>query len=373
MLDASSQAECDRRFMAVALSLARRGLGRVAPNPAVGCIIVQGDRVIARGWTQPGGRPHAEAVALKAAGEHARGASVYVTLEPCAHYGQTPPCAEALVKAGVARVITAMEDPDPRVSGGGHAMLAAGGVAVTEGVMRDEAASLNLGFTTRIDKGRPLVTVKLATSLDARIATASGESRWITGEPARRLVHRMRAETDAVLTGRGTVALDDPALTCRLPGLRQRSPIRIVVDSHLSGSPDRKLFATATEVPSWIVTTVDPDDERAAAFRAQGVEVIQVPAAADGRCDLAAAFQALGARGLTRLLVEAGGTLVGGLLRAGLCDRIVWMRAPRLIGGDGRPAITALGIANLDDTPQLRLVEVERAGDDVVETWERSA
>jgi len=240
----------DRAFMAAALGLARRGLGRVWPNPAVGCVIVRDGLVVGRGWTAPGGRPHAEAVALERAGDLAHGATAYVTLEPCAHHGRTPPCADALVRAGVARVVTALGDPDPRTAGEGHARLRQAGIAVAEGTGADAAEEVNAGFLKRVRHGRPLVTLKLATTLDGRIATAAGESQWITGPRARQDGHRLRAAHDAIIVGSGTALADDPGLTCRLPGLEGASPVRVVFDGRLRLSPESRI-ARASGARGW--------------------------------------------------------------------------------------------------------------------------
>ncbi|MBD3764054.1 MAG: bifunctional diaminohydroxyphosphoribosylaminopyrimidine deaminase/5-amino-6-(5-phosphoribosylamino)uracil reductase RibD, partial [Rhodobacterales bacterium] len=263
--------------MAHALALAARGLGRVWPNPAVGCVLVAQGRVVGRGWTQPAGRPHAETVALAQAGDLARGATAHVTLEPCAHHGQTPPCALALVQAGVARVVTALTDPDPRVSGRGHAMLRAAGLAVTEGVLAAEARALQQGFLTRVTRGRPMVTLKLATSLDGRIATATGESRWITGPLARRAVHALRMRHDAVLVGAGTALADDPDLTVRDLG-SPHQPIRLVLDSRLRLPVDSRLGRSAGAVPVWLLHGPAAPDAARAAWAAAGARLIEVPA-----------------------------------------------------------------------------------------------
>ena len=364
----------DAAHMRAALALARRGLGNVAPNPAVGCIVVQPDqgngRVVGRGWTQPGGRPHAETQALEQAAAAAAGATAYVTLEPCAHHGETPPCAEALIGAGLKRVVIACRDPDPRVDGGGVAALRAAGVEVTTAVGEAGALALNRGFFERLASGRPLVTVKTATTLDGRIATHSGDSQWITGAPARAHGHGLRASHDAVLIGSGTARSDDPHLTCRLPGLLERSPVRVVLDGHLTTPLTAKLVASAGAVPTWIITLEGNEKNRRAAFVDAGVDVIEVPADADGRPSIASALQALGGRGLTRLLVEAGGRLVAGLLRAGMVDRLVWYHAPMLIGGDGTSAAAAFGVDTLAEAPIFRRVDCRAIGDDLMETYE---
>jgi diaminohydroxyphosphoribosylaminopyrimidine deaminase/5-amino-6-(5-phosphoribosylamino)uracil reductase len=359
--------------MRAALALARRGLGRTWPNPTVGCVLVREGRVIGRGFTKPGGRPHAETEALRMAGD-ARGATAYVTLEPCSHHGQTPPCAEALLQAGIARAVVALQDPDPRVSGAGIGKLREAGIDVATGLCEDEARELNAGFLSRIRLGRPLVTAKAATSLDGRIATHKGESRWITGAPARARGHLLRATHDAVILGIGTAAIDDPQLTVRLPGLGGSSPVRIVVDGRLRLPLTHQLVRTAKENPTWIITCEGADAEREAALVECGVTVIAVPRDARGEYPmLEAALQALGQRGLTRVLVEGGGHLLAALLRARLVDRLVWFRAGLMLGGDGVPVSVAFGVDALDQAARFVRRSVESCGDDVVETWTRQA
>ncbi|KIL98785.1 Diaminohydroxyphosphoribosylaminopyrimidine deaminase / 5-amino-6-(5-phosphoribosylamino)uracil reductase [Paramagnetospirillum magnetotacticum MS-1] len=366
-----TQSEIDLGHMRAALALARRGLGTVWPNPAVGCVIVRDGRVVGRGWTQPGGRPHAETEALAMAGRAANGATVYVTLEPCAHHGKTAPCADALIAAGVSRVVVAVQDPDSRVAGKGIDRLRVAGIPVTEGVLHAEASELNAGFFLRINTGRPLVTLKLATTLDGRIATHTGESRWITGEQARAAAHLLRAETDAIMVGSGTALHDDPDLTCRLPGLVERSPVRVVVDGRLRLPLTSRLVSTANEVPTWLLTLEDCDSDRREAYEDAGVDVVEVSPGPDGAVDLELALQALGESGVTRVLVEGGAHLSAALLRAGLVDRMVWFRAPRLMGGDGLPAAVSFGIDHLAQTPHFERVEIRALGDDVMETYIR--
>ncbi len=357
--------------MAAALVLASRGLGRVAPNPAVGCIIVKEGRVVGRGWTQPGGRPHAEAEALARAGEAARGATAYVTLEPCAHQGETPPCAAALIGAGIARCVVALEDPDPRVDGRGLESLRAAGIAVESGLCRAAAAELNAGFLLRQQDGRPLVTLKLATSLDGRIATQSGESQWITGPAARAQGHRLRATHDAVLVGSGTAVADNPRLDVRLPGLEAASPVRVVLDGRLRVPLTHDLVSRAREQATWLFTRLDADVPRKEAYLQAGVEVVPLSLDAAGRLSLAEALQALGARGLTRVLVEGGGQLAAGLLQADLVDSLVWFRSGSVIGGDGLPGVAGLGLDHLGEAPAFARSGILRLEGDLMESFRR--
>lgn len=344
----------DTAHMDHALRLAARGLGNVWPNPAVGCVILDsGGRVAGRGWTQPGGRPHAEVVALTQAGERARGGTAYVTLEPCAHHGRTPPCAEALVAAGVSRVVTALTDPDPRVAGRGHAILRAGGVTVTEGVRAEPAARLNRGFLKRETLGLPLLTLKLAASLDGRIATASGESRWITGEAARAETHRLRLTHDAVLVGGGTARADAPRLDVRGFG-PVRQPVRVLLARGRVALPD-------TGAPLWHL-------HGAGGAVPDAVEAIAVPEGAGG-LDLTAALRLLAERGITRVLCEGGGRLAANLLAAGLVDRLELHQAGLVLGGDGIPAVGALGLDALALAPRFCLTRVRRAGPDLLSSW----
>ena len=361
----------DQRFMTAALELARRGLGGVWPNPAVGCVIVRDGVVAGRGWTQPGGRPHAETEALKRAGEAARGATAYVSLEPCSHHGKTPPCAEALIAAGITRCVVACGDPDPRVSGRGIAALRAAGIAVDTGLLAAEARALNQGFFLRVEHNRPLVTLKLATSLDGRIATGSGHSQWITGATARAWSHGLRARHDAILVGVGTAQADDPELTCRLPGLAHRSPVRVVADSRLSLSLTAKLVQDARRVPLWIACRSDADAARLRAFTDGGAVLLTIDDGAPGTIAAASLLAALAARGITRVLVEGGSRLAGSLLEAGLVDRLEWFRAPLLIGGDGLAAVTGFGVKTLDIAARFDCVGVRRAGDDLWESFVR--
>ncbi|MCP5369018.1 MAG: bifunctional diaminohydroxyphosphoribosylaminopyrimidine deaminase/5-amino-6-(5-phosphoribosylamino)uracil reductase RibD [Hyphomicrobiales bacterium] len=359
--------------MRAALALARRGLGRVWPNPAVGCVLVDpAGNVVGRGWTQPGGRPHAETEALARAGAAARGATAYVTLEPCDHHGQTPPCSQALVAAGIARAVVALTDPDPRVDGGGLATLRGAGIAVLDGVEAAAAAEVNAGFLLRLAAGRPLFTLKSATTLDGRIATAGGDSKWITGPRARAAGHQLRAGHDAIMVGIGTALADDPDLTVRLPGLEDRSPVRVVVDSALRLPPGGRLAATAAAVPTWVATT-SGDGARRRALEERGVQVLDVAAGPDGRPDPAALAGVLGGRGLTRVLIEGGGRLAASFLGAGLVDRVAWFRAGRIIGGDGVSAVGPFGVNALADAPAFERRSVRELGADILETLIRTS
>lgn len=329
--------------MRAALALAARGLGNVAPNPAVGCVIVAGGRTVGRGFTQPGGRPHAEAVALAQAGPLARGATAYVTLEPCSHHGKTPPCADALIAAGVSRVVVATGDPDERVAGRGLQRLRDAGISVETGLCAAEAERQNEGFLTVQRQRRPMVTLKLALSLDGRIATGNGRSKWITGPEARRYVHLMRAEHDAIAIGIGTALADDPELTCRLPGLAAHSPHRVIFDSRLRLPPSSRL-ADASRTATSVVTLTGADPVRRAALEGAGIEVLELPAGTEGGVDLRAALEALADRGVTRLMLEGGGILAAAFLKAGLVDALTIFTAPVVLGGDGYPAIASLGL-----------------------------
>jgi diaminohydroxyphosphoribosylaminopyrimidine deaminase / 5-amino-6-(5-phosphoribosylamino)uracil reductase len=357
--------ETDIRHMARALQLARRGLYTTDPNPRVGCVIVRDGRVAGEGFHVRAGEPHAEILALHAAGEAVRGATVYVTLEPCAHHGRTPPCADALVAAGVGRVVAAMTDPNPRVAGQGLARVAAAGIETSAGVLEREARALNPGFVSRMERGRPFVRIKLAMSLDGRTAMASGESRWITGEAARHDVQRWRARAGAVLTGMGTVRADDPGLDVRVPaqalgiGGEVRQPLRVVLDPRLECPPDARLFSTGGPV---LVLTGETDAARYAPLQARGAEVL--PGALAGqRLDLHAVMAVLAAREVNELHVEAGPQLCGALMREGLVDELVIYMAPHLMGNDAR-GLLDLGLEHMDERIQLRIEDIRAVGED---------
>ena len=355
--------------MALALALGRRGQGRVWPNPSVGAVIVKDGRILGRGRTADGGRPHAEVVALTQAGAAAKGATAYVTLEPCAHHGQTPPCAEALTKAGLARVVVATGDPDPRVNGQGLALLKSAGIEVATGVLEAEAQRDLQGFLSRVTRGRPSLTLKLASSLDGRIATRTGDSQWITGPEARRQVHVMRSTHDAVLVGAGTARADDPTLTVRGLGVTHQS-VRVVLSNALDLPASGNLAQTAKDSPVWILHGRDAPSDRVTAWQAAGAQCFEV-AATDGRIDLAAALQTLGDNGLTRVLCEGGGELAASLLKRDLVDDLVVFSAGAVLGGEGLSSVAALGIDALSDAPRFTLEASTTVGADVMHRWTR--
>lgn len=354
----------DARWMRRAAALAERALGRTSPNPAVGAVVVRGDRVVGEGWTRPVGGPHAEVVALRRAGERARGATLYVTLEPCSHHGRTPPCVDAVMAAGIGRVVVAVGDPNPRVRGRGLGALARAGIDVTTGVLAEEAGEVSAWFRHWIVRRRPFVILKLAASLDGRIATATGESRWISGPAARRWVHGLRNRIDAVMVGSGTVLADDPELTCRVRG--GRNPMRVVVDGGLRISPRARLLRKrSSAAPTIVATTVRATTARTKALVRAGAEVVTVPGRGP-RVDLGALFRLLGERGVVSVLVEGGGDLAAALLRARLVDRVALVTAPILLGGDGRPMLGGLGLDRLADAPRVVRGRVRSLGPDVL-------
>ncbi len=330
----------DLTFMTRAVRLGHRALGMTAENPPVGCVLVKDGVIAGVGWTQPGGRPHAEVEALRMAGEAAAGATAYVTLEPCAHHGRTPPCAEALVKAGIVRVVAAVKDPDPRVSGGGFAILKQAGIQVETGLHREEALPDLTGFLTRIVKKRPYVLLKLALSADGKIAEAAGKRTAITGPEVKARTHLLRAEADAILVGLGTVLADDPDLTCRLPGLEGRSPIRVVADSRGAIPPGSHLVRTAGKVPLWLLAL-------AGAQAPEGVDILACAHGAAGGVDLADGLAKLAARGINRVLAEGGARLARGLIEAGLVDELQLFRAPKTLGPKGVDGFAGMPFAQV--------------------------
>jgi diaminohydroxyphosphoribosylaminopyrimidine deaminase/5-amino-6-(5-phosphoribosylamino)uracil reductase len=361
----------DERFMRAALALGRRGLGVTAPNPAVGCVVVQGQgedaRIVGRGWTARGGRPHAETVALARAGGAARGATAHVSLEPCSHHGGTPPCVDALIAAGVARVVTSIDDPDPRVAGRGHQRLREAGIAVTTGVLAEEARKAHAGFLSRIIRGRPHVILKLAISSDGKIAAAGQAApNLITGPQARARGHLIRARADAIMVGMGTVRADDPELTCRLSGLEDRSPIRVVLGTGSRLPAGCRLLDTLAAGPVWLFTTATGEGASA------GVRVEALPAGPSGGVDLAAALGRLAALGVNTLMVEGGARLAGALVEADLVDEAMLFMAPEPIGAGGLDALGHRPLGDITDSPRFRACGEMALGRDRLIAYERA-
>lgn len=356
--------------MRLALGLGRRGQGNTAPNPAVGCVIVKHGRIVGRGWTQPGGRPHAEPQALAQAGAAAKGADVYVTLEPCAHYGQTPPCVDALIAAGVGRVVVALQDSDPRVNGAGLDRLREAGIAVETGLCADEAAADLAGFFLKTAQGRPFVTLKLANSFDGRIATGTGESQWITGPEARRAVHAMRSRHDAVMVGGGTARQDDPSLTVRGLGTT-RQPARVVVSRRLDVPLTGALARTAQDVPVLLCHGPDADPGLQDAWRGLGARLLECRTSG-GQLDPQSVLSQLAGYGLTRVFCEGGSALAASLIEADLVDRLVGFTAGLAIGAEGLPNVGALGLGKLADAARFDLSSMRRVGRDICHEWTRA-
>ena len=362
--------DLDHRFMTLALALGRRGLGNAWPNPAVGAVIVKNGIVVGRGWTQPGGRPHAEVEALRRAGEAARGATLYATLEPCSHHGKTPPCVDAIMAAGIRRVVSALEDPNPCIAGEGHARLRQQGVAVDVGPGSADALRAHAGHVRRVRDGRPHVTLKLAVSADGKAGLPGRKPAAITGETARERVHLMRAMNDAVLTGIGTVLSDDPQLNCRLPGMKQRSPVRVVLDSALRLPPKSRLAGSATRTLDWVLVDQSARPAHEDELTKEGVEILRVPGA-NGKLDLLSALHALSARGITRVMVEAGPILSAAFVTADLVDEAAVFRSPKALGPDALDALEGLPLTALTQAPALKLVRSEQIGPDTLELFER--
>jgi diaminohydroxyphosphoribosylaminopyrimidine deaminase / 5-amino-6-(5-phosphoribosylamino)uracil reductase len=366
------QSCADTRFMAAVLALGRRGLGLCAPNPAVGALVVKDGVIVARGWTKPGGRPHAETEAFREAGMQAHGATLYVTLEPCSQHGQTPPCTDAIVAAGVGRVVYAVDDPDPRACGRGAQILADAGIEVTRGVLAKEALRVNLGHFLRVARKRPMITLKLALTADSYGAGPAGDPRLvITGAPANGLVHVMRAMHDAVMTGIGTVLADDSLLSVRIPGLEDRKPLRVVLDSDLRLPSSARLAATAAKTPTLAVAGDGASEERAARLREAHIEVAHVRRDAGGRVDLDAALELLAARGLTRIFSEGGPRVAAGLIGQGLADDVVIFTAPEPLGRDGVLGLDPNTAAVLGGPDHYRLAETRMIGADRLTRYER--
>jgi diaminohydroxyphosphoribosylaminopyrimidine deaminase/5-amino-6-(5-phosphoribosylamino)uracil reductase len=360
----------DHRFMQLALSLGRRGLGRTWPNPAVGAVIVKDGVIIGRGWTQPGGRPHAETEALKRAGKEARGATLYVTLEPCSHHGKTPPCTDAIIRAGIYRVVSALEDPNPAVAGQGHAKLRERGITVETGLGAEAAAHDHAGHIRRMRDGRPRVLLKLAVSADGKAGLPGRKPVGITGELSRARVHQMRAESDAILVGIGTVLSDDPHLTCRLPGMMEWSPVRVILDARLRMPLATSLVGTARDTPTWMFAAPGASPVAEGILKAKGVEVSRAEAN-DGRLDLDAVLKVLGERGITRLMVEGGPTVAAAFVEADRVDEAALFRSPNPLG-QGIDALEGLPLTALTKSPKLKSVATETIGGDTLELFERA-
>ena len=361
----------DARFMAVAFALGRRALGRTWPNPAVGAVVVKDGVMLGRGWTQAGGRPHAETEALRAAGPAAKGATLYTTLEPCSHHGKTPPCSDALIAAGIARVVAAIEDPNPEVAGQGLARLREHEVAVELGVGAEEARRAHTGHLRRMQDGRPHVMLKLAVSADGKAGLAGRRPAAITGEKGRARVHLMRAMSDAIVTGIGTAIADNPLLTCRLPGMENRSPLRIILDPELRLPIGGRLAVSAHEVPLWVIAGPKTSEDRRAALEKLGVQVFRTRTSENG-VDLAAVMQLLGDRGITRLMVEGGPRIAASFLKADLVDEAALLRSRDPIGLGGLDAIEGLPLEALTTSPRLKSYSVDALGPDSIEMFERT-
>jgi diaminohydroxyphosphoribosylaminopyrimidine deaminase/5-amino-6-(5-phosphoribosylamino)uracil reductase len=363
----------DQRFMQLALTLGRRGQGRTWPNPAVGAVVVRDGVIVGRGWTQPGGRPHAEPEALKNAGEAARGATLYVTLEPCSHIGKSPPCADAIIAAGIARVVSAIEDPNPEVAGQGHARLRAAGITVDIGLGALDAARDHAGHFRRIRDKRPHVILKLAVSPDDKIGAAGRKPVAISGEAANARMHLLRAQCDAILVGIGTVQADDPLLTCRLPGMEARSPVRVVLDRSLRIPGSSRLIHSARETPLWVMTSNLSEAPAAMKLGAAGAQVIRVATTSTpAGLDLVAVLHALSVKGITRLLVEGGARVASSFVAAGLVDEVWLLRGAAAVGADGVAALDALPLTSITQSPAFRVRASESLQKDTLTIYERA-
>jgi diaminohydroxyphosphoribosylaminopyrimidine deaminase / 5-amino-6-(5-phosphoribosylamino)uracil reductase len=364
----------DQRFMRLALALGRRGQGRTWPNPAVGAVVVKDGVIVGRGWTQPGGRPHAEPEALRRAGAAARGATLYATLEPCSHTGKSPPCADAIIAAGIARVVSAIEDPNPEVAGQGHARLRAAGITVDIGLCAAEAAHDHAGHFRRIRDKRPHIILKLAVSSDDKIGAAGRKPVAISGEAARARMHLLRAQCDAILVGIGTVRADDPLLTCRLPGMEARSPVRVVLDRALRISGTSRLVHSARETPLWVMTSGLAEAPAAMKLGAAGAHVMRVATTSTPPpgLELPAVLHALAEQGITRLLVEGGARVASSFVAAGLIDEVWLLRGPDPVGADGVPALEALPLTSITQSPGFRVRGSETLQKDTLTIYERA-
>jgi diaminohydroxyphosphoribosylaminopyrimidine deaminase/5-amino-6-(5-phosphoribosylamino)uracil reductase len=356
----------DSAHMAMALSLAKRGAGHTSPNPMVGAVVVKNHRVVGKGYHRAVGTPHAEVNAIDDAGAEARDATLYVTLEPCNHTGRTPPCTEKILGAGIRRVVVAMADPNPHVTGGGNAYLASRGVQVTCGVLEEKALKLNESFVKHTRTGRPFVTLKCAATLDGRLATRTGDAKWITGPRARRFVHRIRHEVDAIMVGAGTVAADDPSLTTRLENRKGRNPRRIILDTRLSLQETAKVLRPAADSDTILVAGPGAPMDKKARLAGLGATILEMPLDS-GRIDLADLMKRLGKMGITSLLVEGGGGVLASALKDGIADKVLFFYAPKILGGDdGVPICRGPGAPLISDAVALENIRVRRFDDDVM-------
>ena len=356
----------DRHFMNMALDLAAKGQGFTSPNPMVGAVVVKDDQVVGRGYHKIAGGPHAEVNALEAAGEFAKGATLYVTLEPCNHTGRTPPCTRKILELGVARVVAAMKDPNPKVAGNGAEFLKQNGVQVTTGVCEAQAQQLNEAFVKYVRTGRPFVMAKCAATLDGRIATRTGDSRWVTGESARRYVHQLRHRTDAIMVGINTIRNDDPSLTTRLPGLQGSDPARVILDTHLTISPDARVLQQASAAPTILVAGLPVAGNKKRAFEKAGARVLEV-ALKNDLIDMNVLMEQLGAMELTSLLIEGGSRVLASAFNRAVVDKVFFFYAPKILGGDdGVPICSGPGAELMGECIGIRDIAVHRLGDDVL-------
>ena len=367
----TTQNTIDKKWMSVALSLAKRTKGATWPNPNVGCVIVKDGKLIGRGWTAPTGRPHAETQALKSAGAASANSTAYVTLEPCAHTGKTKPCTSSLIRANVARVVIATRDPDPRVSGQGLKLLKNAGISITEGILKDEACYEHFGFFNRILNGKPKITLKLATSLDGKIATKNNESKWITGERSRKLTHLYRMQSDAVMIGSRTAIMDDPSLNVRHITTKQQ-PAKIIIDTTLKTPLTSKIFQSANEFKTIICCGHNVDQSLVSIWINQGSKIIKCKTNIDGKIDLIDAMKHLGTIGINNIFCEGGASLATSLLKADLIDEFISMTSGLLIGANGRSVVGNFDNLSISKLPILKLRESYKYGQDVVSIWSKS-
>lgn len=358
----------DDHFMSIALRLAEKNLGNVAPNPAVGCVIVKDGTIVSEGYTGIGGRPHAEVVALQNAKDSTHGATIYITLEPCCHHRVTGPCTAKIIKAGIKRVVIATIDPDSRVSGGGIKALKEAGIEVEQGIMQKEAEELNVGFFTTKELYRPFIACKIATTLDGKIATFTGDSKWITSENTRNWVHELRTKYDAIMIGSNTLINDDPLLTCRLPGLGSRSPIRLIIDSQGRLKEEHNIAKTADKVTTWVITNKEVKE------KIKNINYLKVNSNDAGKaCLKDMALKLVSEIGITRLLVEGGGVLITELLKCNLIDRLIICRSGKILGNDATPFVGDLGIQFINNCYQFKKTKIIEFSEDIVEVWDRSS